>query len=1217
MGIIRINRFRKACFVVWLVVISVLPAASAGGEESLPNGIPLRSAAEIDYPPFSFVGSGGLADGFSVELLRASLAAMQREVTFHTGAWPEVRGMLERGEVEALPLVGRTPEREELFDFTFPYMSLHGAIVVREQDRDIHTLGDLQGRQVAVMKGDNAEEFLRRQDRGISIVTTSSFEVALRELSQGLHDAVVIQRLVAIRLVQELGIVNLHVVKAPIEGFRQDFCFAVREGDRKTLALLNEGLALVMADGTYRRLHARWFAAMQLPADRPVIVGGDADYPPFEYLDDQGKATGFTVELTRAIAEEMNMAIQIRLGNWTDILGALQEGEIDIVEGMFYSPERDRIFDFSPSYLLAHFVTVTRKESGRLPETFADLADKKIVAQRGDVILDVLAEHGLQDRVHVAATQDEVLRSVSAGENDCALLPRMNGVYLIKKNGWDNLVVGSHSFLAGEYGYAVAQGNAPLLAQFTEGLRILEENGEYRRIYEKWLGLYAKKQPDFPAILRYIAMVALPLLALLALLALWSWSLRRQVATKTQELEESADQFKYIFEAANVGKSLTLPSGKVSANRAFAEMLGYTPVELEGKTWRDITPSEDVPLTEKAIAPLLDGRKDSVRFEKRYLRNNGGTVWADVSTVLRRDAQGEPLYFVTNAVDIDERKHAETQIKHLNRILRTIRNINQLTVRERNRETLIKEGCRLLVGNGGYAYAMIVLSGEQEQVHSWSYEGSAADSANLESLLQQGKLPDCCVAANAEVGVLLVDDRRAVCSNCPLAEGHMPSQSLCASLRHDGVTHGYIVAAIETGLLADVEEQDLFAEMAQDFAYALHVIEREGEQQKLQAQLLQAQKMESVGRLAGGVAHDYNNMLSVIIGFTELALNRVPVDDPLRDDLEEVLAAAGRAADITRQLLAFARKQTIAPQVLELNATVENMLKMLRRLIGENIDLSWRPDSDLWPVNIDPSQLDQILANLCVNARDAIADIGRVTIETANITLDAKYCSEHPGFRPGQYVLLAFSDNGCGMDNAVLNNLFEPFFTTKESSKGTGLGLATVYGIVKQNGGFINVYSEPGKGSTFKIYLPRYIGPADWNEVVEEAQVPHGAGETILVVEDEAAILRLAVKMLQNLGYIVLQSTSPVEALQLAGEYQEEIRLLLTDVVMPEMNGRQLSEKMQELYPGIATVYMSGYTANAIAHQGVLDTGITFVQKPFSLLDLAIKVGEALRISGK
>ena len=381
---------------------------------------------------------------------------------------------------------------------------------------------------------------------------------------------------------------------------------------------------------------------------------------------------------------------------------------------------------------------------------------------------------------------------------------------------------------------------------------------------------------------------------------------------------------------------------------------------------------------------------------------------------------------------------------------------------------------------------------------------------------------------------------------------------------------------------------------------------------KMEAQLHQAQKMESVGRLAGGVAHDYNNALSVIIGFTELAMLEVDPTEPLHSNLNQVLAAANRATDITRQLLAFARKQTITPKLLDLNENIESMLKMLRRLIGEDIDLTWLPGANLWPVKIDPSQVDQIMANLCVNARDAIGGVGKITIETENITFDEDYCAYHAGFVPGDFVLLAVSDNGSGIDKEILDNIFEPFFTTKDVDKGTGLGLAMVYGIAKQNNGFINVYSEPGEGTTIKIYLSRHEGKAVEIQGEITVEIPPGRGETLLLVEDDPSSLKLFGIILDELGYIVLTAGTPGEAMGLAEKHAGEIHLLITDVIMPEMNGRELAERLHSLCPELKRMFMSGYTANVIAHHGVLDEGVNFIQKPFSKRDLAKTVRKAL-----
>lgn len=385
------------------------------------------------------------------------------------------------------------------------------------------------------------------------------------------------------------------------------------------------------------------------------------------------------------------------------------------------------------------------------------------------------------------------------------------------------------------------------------------------------------------------------------------------------------------------------------------------------------------------------------------------------------------------------------------------------------------------------------------------------------------------------------------------------------------------------------------------------------EKLKLEEQFHQAQRLESVGRLAGGVAHDYNNSLTIILGFADLALKEVPSKSPAARHLHEITRAAERSVAITRQLLAFARKQIIEPVVMDLNASVEGTLKMLRRLIGEDIHLVWQPGGHLWRVKMDPAQLDQILANLCVNAKDAIGGVGTITLETANVSLDEAYCTTHAEFVPGDYVMLAVTDTGCGMDKETMAKIFEPFFTTKELGKGTGLGLSTVYGIVRQNRGFINVYSEPGVGTTFKIYLPREEEPAA-AAVKEESfeAVARAKGETVLLVEDDPVLLEMAQIMLKDLGYQVLAASHPVQALAMAREHQGPIHLLMTDVVMPDMNGKDLAAEMGKGRPEIKVLYMSGYTANVIAHHGVLGAGVSFLQKPFGYKDLATRVRQTL-----
>lgn len=1292
------NRVSTALVLTVAFLLTVCATSQASESTYSDRKAALRSAAEVQYPPFSFVGEEGHADGFAVELLRAALAAMQREVTFRTGPWPQVRSWLETGAIDVLPLVGRTPEREALFDFTFPYMSLHGAIVVRAGTTDIRRLSDLRGRQVAVMRGDNAEEFLRRKNRGIAIRSVNTFEEALRQLSAGSHDAVVMQRLVALRLIRKTGLKNLRIVNQPVEGFRQDFCFAVHEGDRDTLALLNEGLALVMANGTYRHLHAKWFAALELPSHRKIVFGGDRNYPPYEFLDEHGRPRGYNVELTRAIAEAMNIDIQIRLGPWSEILQEVSRGRIDALPGMLYSPERDLTYDFSPAHTVNHYVAVVRTGQGDPPASVAELTGKNIVVQEKDIMHDFVLEHELRDRLRVVDNQETALAALAGGRHDVALVSRRTALYWIDIHGWDHLSVGRQALLSPGYCYAVPQNQKALLAQLSEGLKVLEETGEYQRIYDKWMGIYEEPQPtvDATAVLRGIAVVLLTMALLLLVFFLWSWSLRKKVARRTVALQESERQMTtllgnlpgmayrcrnnpqwtmefisegcfgltgYSGEALTADKEITyqqlihpddrqrvwdsiqsaVASGSaftveyrirskdgalkwvwekgraISAaaaeplvlegfisditerkqaeeaysrlfqmaanlicvadirkmtflrvNPAFERVLGYRESELLSRSFLEFIHPDDVEDTLAVIADKLKKGENVVSFENRYRCRDGSYRWLEWNS---HPSAEESLTFAI-AQDITERRQMEEALRENEARYRMTTRAGKIGVWDWNLET-------------GAIYVDPVL----KQILGYSDHEIG------------NRLKDWMKLIHPE------DAHRFRAATQSAADGRGASDLVAEyrMVQKDGGVRWFLTRG--SVMRDDTGKARRMFGTTSDITDRKHT---EMEHEKLQAQLIQAQKMESIGRLAGGIAHDYNNMLNVIIGYTELALERLSPGDPLQADLEEIFKAAKRSTGINRQLLAFARRQTIDPKVLDLNTIVESMLKMLRRLIGEDIRLVWLPAADVWPVKIDPSQIDQILANLCVNARDAISDVGEITIETGMVTIDDQYCRDHAGFIPGDFVTLAVSDDGHGMDKEVRDKVFEPFFTTKEVGVGTGLGLATVYGIVKQNGGFINVYSEPDKGSTFMIYLPRYTGAPGDDRRADGEVFAGGHGETILVVEDEASILKLVQRILADLKYRVLTAQSPEEALRLAAENPGEISLLLTDVIMPEMNGRELSERLRALHPKLRCVYMSGYTADVIAHKGVLDADVHFIQKPFSRKELALKIMQAL-----
>ncbi|MDD3814767.1 MAG: PAS domain S-box protein [Desulfocapsaceae bacterium] len=642
--------------------------------------------------------------------------------------------------------------------------------------------------------------------------------------------------------------------------------------------------------------------------------------------------------------------------------------------------------------------------------------------------------------------------------------------------------------------------------------------------------------------------------------------------TQRKRAEDDLQLTQSCIERLTIGVFRLDEEGRIKyVNTSACERLGYSCNELLSMTVFDINPvlTQEQWLEQKKKM----GLNWSGTIETLHRRKDGSTFPVEVT--INHFEHGTEHFTFSFATDISERKQAEKDLLESEERYRTLVN------------NLPGVACRCL---NDAQRTMIFLSSVVKGMTGYP----ATDFIDN--------------AVRSYISIIHPDDRELVHSTVQQGVGaHLPFAFEYRLLRSDNTilwvyergqgvfdTTGKVLWI--DGVICDITKQ----RQAQE------------EKERLQAQLLQAQKMESVGRLAGGVAHDFNNMLQTIIGYSDLSLDQIEATSPVHEGLVEIRKAAMRSADLTRQLLAFARKQTAKPKIIDLNDTVAGMLKMLQRLIGENIDLAWLPGHGLWPVKMDPSQLDQILANLMINARDAIADTGRITIETDNISLDTVYCADHPGFCPGEYVLLVVSDNGCGIDKEILAHIFEPFFTTKEKGKGTGLGLATVYGIVKQNNGFVNVYSEPGQGTTFRIYLPSFTTETVTAET-QPAPESLGGTETVLLVEDEAVLLNLAKTILKRLGYNVLSANTPMAALQLVEEHTGGIDLLITDVVMPEMNGRELAQRLSSLRPTMRCLYMSGYTANVIAHHGVLDTGIHFIQKPFSVDDLARSIRETLQ----
>lgn len=586
------------------------------------------------------------------------------------------------------------------------------------------------------------------------------------------------------------------------------------------------------------------------------------------------------------------------------------------------------------------------------------------------------------------------------------------------------------------------------------------------------------------------------------------------------------------------------------------------------ENWRRSILPRDRDTVERCVQQAAHTGSD-IRIAWRVNTANGGLRWLMSRGQPQLNEQGQAVRYLGTVIDITELKQTEQEMLRI--------------------KNLMDEGQKIAhLGTFEYiaATGATVWSDEEYSIYGLD---PASPSPAYADLLAKNIHPDDAdqldrvFTAALQNGSVYEDEHRIV-----RPDGVVRWVSDCAHPYFD--EDGNIVRYVGTTL--DITEHRQ-AQQAQD---------------DLQNQYFQAQKMESVGRLAGGVAHDFNNMLSVILGHSGILLEELSPKNPFYAPLQAIFKAAEHSADLTRQLLAFARKQTVIPVMLDLNETVESMLKILRRLIGENIQLVWSPSPNLDKIKIDPSQIDQILANLSVNARDAITDTGTLTIETGSVVIDATGSASLPHVASGRYAVLSVSDTGCGMDEETVAHIFEPFFTTKEQGKGTGLGLATVYGIVQQNLGGINVVSAPGRGTTFNVYLPIAGDPMGNNgQEVAPQSTPRGSG-TILVVEDDVQVLDMVGVMLERLGYAVLLAASPEQGILLAREHAHTIDLVITDVIMPGMNGREFTEKLQTFLPGLKYLYMSGYTADIISRHGVLNEGVQFIQKPISQKGLAEKI---------
>ncbi len=914
-----------------------------------------------------------------------------------------------------------------------------------------------------------------------------------------------------------------------------------------------------------------------------VVVDFNTDFPPFEYESESGEFIGLGADVMKLVEERLGVRFSRRRApSWTEHLARLEDGTSAIAPTIVRTEERVRFAAFTKYYVRVPIVIVT----SRATETELTLADLKKL--RTGVVAGFATERHLAESPLGPFETQPVpdvasgLRAVSFGQLDAFVCNLAVAAYTIEKESLPNLRVAGEIDYHFELRIAVSRKYPELFRAIDKALNAIPPE-EIAALRTRWIVLQDAPRLSEEA-RRLIGIVALFVALLLLGLTVITLILKRRLDDKVRRLREAQAKLRehrerldlasgavgtrvWEFDAVADRFVQTAPGAHTSPNPAPS-------IDGTLEDWRALIHPEDRPHTQAARkAYFASGGEGLFEAEFRMRQPDGSWRWMlSIGRTIERGPGGEPARLIGLTLDIQ-----------------ILRETQERLTRSEARSRALFERAPLALARVSHAGALISFNERFEELFGYTVE----DMPNLAEWWIRA-YPD-------PAHRLQVQSAWNAAVDAAFATGaSVPPEEYDVTCKN-GRTRSVVIEANIVG-----------EELLVSFFDISQRKRAERERERLNEQLIQSQKMEAVGVLAGGVAHDFNNNLGAIIGYTELAIEDAESPAETRAHLAEILAAGHRSGALTRQLLAFARRQEVAPIVIEINPAIESLLKMLRRLIGENIELVWQPGWKPGCVKMDPSQLDQLLTNLCVNARDAIGDVGKVVIETENRRLEASDCSEISGAEPGEHVVITISDDGCGMDEATMKHVFEPFFTTKGVGQGTGLGLSTVYGIVRQNGGFIDLSSDCGGGTTFRIHLPCDRTALEPASAGNDSPEPSRLRETILMVEDDPALLTLGQMILSRMGHEVLLANSPSAALEHARQRGDQIGLVISDVIMPEMNGRELAEQLREHLPRSRQLFMSGYTADAIAERGVLEEGVHFIQKPFSSKELARKLDEVL-----
>lgn len=902
-----------------------------------------------------------------------------------------------------------------------------------------------------------------------------------------------------------------------------------------------------------------------------IVFVSQTRYPPFEFVDANGQHEGMMLDVIRWLAVEMGFQPVFTDTAFKKAQEAVLSGKADILTSLFYSDLRHKSFEFTSTLYDVPASIFVRSERTDIKD-IRDLNGKIIAMQSGDYAKEFLESRNvtfdlLETRDFASAT-DKVI----AGQADAVIGDEQIVWYHVFSNRLTDRVkkVGTPLYV-GRNCMAGSKANAHLVSILNGGVEEARRTGVLEKINMKWLGSKLEVEPSW--LTRHSWHIgAVGGVVFLLLLWVWIWNIRLRsiVRKRTKDLREallsrqkSESLLKTIVSTSPVGIAMVEERTVKWTNEAWNHMF-ESPDGGVGHSTRILYPSETEYQRVGEVVYGSLGKEEVVETEAQFSRR-GGSIFQGHLRVKAIDAADSDKRVIGVLTDISDRKRAEEALERSEQRLRQVMNLVPHFIFAKD-----KEG-RFILANEAVARA---------------YGASVKDLIGKRD-------PDFAVRPD-EARSFRDNDAKVIESGRPL---HIPEEYFTDS----------------RGKLRVLQTTKIpFSESGSEVPAVLSVSVDITRHRRLEEQLRQAQKMEAIGQLAGGVAHDFNNLLTAMIGYSTVALGQMQASDPNRQRVLQINRAAEQAAGLTRQLLAFGRKAMLDVRVLDLNVLIRDLEEMLRRLIGEDIELSTSLDPELWHVEVDPSQIEQIVINVAVNARDAMPRGGKLTMATTNVVLNHEGSGSLPEVEPGPYVMFAVSDSGHGMSSDTLSRIFDPFFTTKGKGKGTGLGLSTVFGIVKQHRGHISVDSDIGRGTTFKIYLPSMEGDAR-PALPPEAPVRGRHGfETVLVVEDEEMVRDLACEVLGMLGYFPLSAAHPQQAIQVSAQHRGTIHLLLTDVVLPQMDGRSLFDRLSQERPDMRVLFMSGYADDAIVHHGVLDPCVHFLPKPFSTEALACKIREVL-----